>query len=63
MTYKGSCHYGSVTFDVEGSLQKVMVCNCSICSKRGPLHWFVPREYFNLLTPDKDMGTYSFNEH
>lgn len=63
MSHKGSCHCGKVSFEVEGNLEKVMECNCSICSKRGSLHWFVPSESFHLLTPEETMGAYSFNEH
>jgi hypothetical protein len=25
--------------------------------------WFVPREQLRLLTPEKDLGTYTFNKH
>jgi hypothetical protein len=63
MIYKGSCHCGQIAFEVEGNLEKVMECNCSICSKRGALHWFVPRENFRLLTPKTSLSTYTFNKH
>jgi hypothetical protein len=61
--YKGSCHCGQVAFEAEGTLERVIECNCSICSKRGSLHWFVPRESFRLLTPEDGIGTYSFKKH
>ena len=63
MIYKGSCHCGQVAFEAEGTLEKIMECNCSICSKRGSLHWFIPRENFRLLTPEDGMSTYTFNKH
>lgn len=63
MVYKGSCHCGQVVFEAEGYLEKVMECNCSICSKRGSLHWFIPREKFRLLSPEDKLGTYTFNKH
>lgn len=63
MIYQGSCHCGRIRFEAEGSLEKVMECNCSICGKRGALHWFVPRENFRLLTSADDMATYTFNKH
>jgi hypothetical protein len=44
MNYKGSCHCGQIAFEVEGELAQVADCNCSICSRMGALHWFVPRE-------------------
>jgi hypothetical protein len=63
MIYQGSCHCGQIAFEVESDLTKVTECNCTICSKRGALHWFVPREKFRLLTPENDFATYTFNQH
>lgn len=62
-TYKGSCHCGAVVFEVEGELDGAMACNCSICSRRGSLLWFVPREKLRLLTPEAEIATYTFNQH
>jgi len=42
--YKGSCHCGNVGFEVEGELNGAMACNCSMCSRKGSLLWFVPRD-------------------
>ena len=60
MTYKGGCHCGRIAFEVEGNLEQVMDCNCSICTKRGYLHWFVARDQLNLLTPESELATYTF---
>ena len=40
-----------------------MACNCSICSRKGSLLWFVPRDKLRLLTPEEDASTYLFNKH
>ena len=63
MTYKGGCHCGKIAFEVDGDLKQVMQCNCSICSKRGYLLWFVPRKQLLLSTPESNMSTYTFNKH
>lgn len=63
MIYKGSCHCGQVAFEVEGELTQVTECNCSICSRKGWLFWFVPRDKLRLLTPESDIGTYTFGKH
>lgn len=63
MNYKGSCHCGQVAFEVEGELNQVAECNCSICSRKGSLMWFVPRNKLNLLTSDEKLSTYEFNKH
>ena len=53
MKYKGSCHCGTVAFEVEGEIKSAMACNCSICQRKGSRLWFVPRNSLNLLTPEK----------
>ncbi|MCE3242135.1 MAG: hypothetical protein K0Q83_2642 [Deltaproteobacteria bacterium] len=62
MKYKGSCHCGKVAFEAEGEIKSATACNCSICSRKGSLLWFVPREQLTVLTPEKDIGTYTFNK-
>ena len=62
MIYKGGCHCGKIVFEVEGDLQQVMECNCSICTKRGYLMWFIPRNKLWLSTPESAMSTYLFNK-
>ncbi len=63
MNYKGGCHCGQISFEAEGDLQQVTECNCSICSKRGFLLWFVPRVNLRLTTPEESLATYTFNKH
>jgi hypothetical protein len=63
MNYKGSCHCGQISFEVEGTLEKAMECNCSHCSRKGYLLWFVSRPQLNLLTPESALSTYTFNKH
>ena len=63
MKYKGSCHCGKVAFEVEGTIDSALSCNCSICQRKGSLLWFVPRDKFSLLTPEANVSTYTFNKH
>jgi hypothetical protein len=63
MKHQGSCHCGRVAFEVEGEIDSALACNCSMCSRRGSLLWFVPREKLRLATPESDLGTYTFNKH
>lgn len=63
MKYHGSCHCGRIAFDVEGEIKGVLACNCSICQRKGSLLWFVPRESLQLLTPEANASTYTFNKH
>ena len=63
MNYRGSCHCGTIAYEVEGDLDQVIQCNCSLCSRRGWLLWFVPRDRLALKTPASAMHTYTFNTH
>jgi len=61
MPYTGSCHCGAVQFQVTANPTKFVDCNCSICTKKGFLHWIVPAEAFTLLKGEADLITYTFN--
>jgi hypothetical protein len=63
MKYKGSCHCGKVSFEVEGEIKSALACNCSICQRKGSLLWFVPRTELHLLSPEDAASTYIFNKH
>ncbi len=63
MNYTGSCHCGRIAFEVEGTIDGALACNCSICQRKGSLLWFVPRSALRLLTPEADMAVYTFNRH
>ena len=63
MIYKGSCHCGNIAFEAEGELNQVLECNCSICSRKASLLWFIPNDKLNLLTSRENMATYMFNKH
>lgn len=63
MNYQGSCHCGAVSFDVDGTIEQVMECNCSHCSRKGYLLSFVGRDQLRLKTPAEKLGIYTFNKH
>lgn len=62
MIYKGSCHCGAVTFEVEApEVIEADKCNCSICSKSGYLHLIVPLRKFRLLSGEEALTAYTYN--
>lgn len=61
-TYKGSCHCGSVRYEVQSDLANPMECNCSMCSKKGTILVFVPSEQFKLIAGNEGMSDYQFNK-
>lgn len=60
-TYRGGCHCGKVAFEATGIIDDISQCNCSICTKKGYVHWIIPRDSFRLLTPVENIATYRFN--
>jgi GNAT superfamily N-acetyltransferase len=46
---------------VTGSLERIVRCNCSICTMKGFLHLIVPQSQFQLLSGGDDLTEYRFN--
>jgi hypothetical protein len=63
MNNQGSCHCGNVKYEVEGEIDKVIACNCSMCQRKGSLLWFAPIDKFTRLTPESNEKPYLFNKH
>ena len=59
--YTGGCHCGRVRFEVSGQIDRVLDCNCSICRKKGFLHWIVEPEQFRLLSAPDALSLYEFH--
>lgn len=58
---QGSCHCGSVKFEVEADpAQGASRCNCSVCTKLGALGSIVKPSAFKLLTPESELGVYEW---
>jgi len=64
MLYQGSCHCGTIKFEVEAPADlDTNRCNCSICTKSGYLHLIVPKSKFSLLSGEASIETYTFNSN
>lgn len=59
----GSCHCGAVRFSVEGEIDRAIECNCSHCSRKGFLLWFVPPQALTISSGTEQLTTYTFNRH
>ena len=56
----GGCHCGSVRIEVYGEPSKLLLCNCSVCTKKGYLHWIVSQSDFRV-TGEEHLSLYQFN--
>jgi len=52
-----------VKFTAQGVIDQAIECNCSHCSCKGFLFWFVPRESFAVTAGADKLTTYTFNKH
>jgi len=59
-TYRGACHCGAIEFEVDGTLDDVVHCNCSYCSRAGYLHWNVEPSQLRILRGADAYRTYTF---
>ncbi|AGH94519.1 GFA family protein [Pseudobdellovibrio exovorus] len=64
MKQKGSCHCGKVSFEVELDLnsEPALICNCSMCQRKGTALRFVPDSQFQLLSGEGQMTDYQFGK-
>jgi len=58
---EGGCHCGAVRFRVRSEFEKVDLCNCSICTRKGYLHLIVRKADFALLSGEENLTCYRFN--
>jgi len=62
-TYRGSCHCGKVSYDVELDLSgPVLACNCSMCGRTGALMAFAAEDKFTLRSGEDALSDYQFNK-
>jgi hypothetical protein len=59
-TYRGSCHCGRVSFELDAKLDYVMECNCSLCAKVGAL-WHGASDSSLRITGESELTLYQFN--
>lgn len=60
---QGGCHCGAVRFQVKLNQLEAIQCNCSICRKKGFIHYIVSQSEFTLLQGQEFLTTYTFNTH
>ena len=61
--YAGSCHCGSVKFEIESDFPELTTCNCSICKRKNALMVKVHESKFNLVQGNKFLTEYQFHTH
>jgi len=59
--YRGSCHCGAVTFEIETDFPELTTCDCSICRRKNALMVKVHENQFRLLSGAESLTEYRFH--
>ena len=59
--YNGSCHCGTVRFEIETDFPELTTCDCSICRKKNALMVKVNETKFTLLSGAAALTEYQFH--
>lgn len=57
----GSCHCGTVKFEIHTELRDIVKCNCSLCSRKNALMAQAEPEEFVLVSGEDELGLYQWN--
>jgi hypothetical protein len=60
-TLQGSCHCGSVRFEVDGELESVRRCDCSLCRRKGAIMAGVPLDRLRVVSGEEYLTLYQWN--
>jgi hypothetical protein len=59
---EATCHCGAIRIEIDGALESVNDCNCSICRRRGTLWaYFSPRKV-SISPPEGATSIYMWND-
>lgn len=59
--YEGSCHCGSVRFEIQTDFPELTMCDCSICRRKNALMVKVHESNFKLLAGEESLTEYQFH--
>jgi len=60
-TFKGSCHCGSVRFEVTGTLDDFTMCDCTLCVKKNAVMYKVHESGLKILSGEDKLQLYRWN--
>ena len=60
MIYKGSCHCGSITLEIESDLSVIKQCNCSICRRKNAKMCIIPKDQLKITKGEDNLSLYEF---
>ena len=63
MSFTSTCHCGAISATIDADIPTAgMVCNCSICRRKGHILHFVPASQATIRAPADKVSDYVFNK-
>lgn len=59
--YRGSCHCGTIEFQIDADIVELTTCDCSLCRKKNALMTKVHEANFTLLSGQDRLFEYRWN--
>ena len=63
MIYKGSCHCGSINFEVDTDLSIIKQCNCSICKRKYSKMGMAEKDDLKITKGSENLTLYQFGSN
>ena len=61
-TFRGACHCGAVTFEVDATPAELTDCNCSLCHRKGAVYLEIDDvSALRILSGESELSAYRFN--
>jgi hypothetical protein len=60
-SYSGSCHCGSIRFEIATDFPELTTCDCSICRRKNALMVKVHESALRLLSGEEFLSAYQFH--
>ncbi|SMG49765.1 GFA family protein [Paraburkholderia susongensis] len=61
--YLASCHCGNVKFAFCTQVDELVMCNCSLCTRRNAMMLTVRRDALQILSGEDSLTLYQWNTH
>ncbi len=59
--YQGTCHCGSVRFEINADIDSLTTCDCTLCVKKNALMTKVHESCFRLIAGAQALSEYQWN--
>lgn len=59
--YHGSCHCGTIRFEIEAAIDDPYICDCSLCRRRSATMASVHKDKLKIIAGEDKLSLYQWN--